>query len=46
MSKACLKKGERPKFSKARTGKIEREFNKLRHKFSEPKIRDIRRNMK
>ena len=40
-----VKKDEKPNFSKARTEKIERDFNKSRHKFSKSKIKEIRRNL-
>ena len=36
ISSKSAKKSEKSKFSKARIGEIEREFNKLRHKFSKP----------
>ena len=34
ISSKAAKKGEKPNFSKARIGKIEREFNESRHTFS------------
>ena len=40
-----VKKNEKPQFSKVRIGKIEREFNELRHKFSKSKIKETRRNI-
>ena len=41
------KKGKKPKanFSKARIAKIRKEFNESRYKFSELKIKEIRRNL-
>ena len=36
ISSKPIKKGEKPKFPKARIGKIERKFNESRHKFSKP----------
>ena len=38
-----IRKDKKPKISKARIGEIEREFNELRHKFSNPKIKEIRK---
>ena len=40
-----VKKDKKPKFSKARIGKIEREFKKLKHKFSKSKRNEIKRNL-
>ena len=42
-----VKKGKKPKtsFSKARIGKIRKEFNKSRYKFSKLKVKEIRKNL-
>ena len=40
-----IKKDKKPKFSKARTGKIEREFNELKHKLSKSERKEIIRNL-
>ena len=45
VSSIPVRKDKKPKISKARIGEIEREFNKLRYKFSKPKIKEIRRNI-
>ena len=45
ISSKPAKKSQKSKFSKTRIGNIEIEFHKLRHKFSKPKIREIRRNI-
>ena len=45
ISSKPAKKGKKPNFSKARIGKIEREFKKLKHKFSKKKRNEIRRNL-
>ena len=42
-SSISIRKDKKPKISKARIGEIEREFNELRHKFSNPKIKEIRK---
>ena len=41
-----VRKGKKPEtnFSKARTEKIRKEFNELRHKFSKSRINEIRKN--
>ena len=40
-----VKKYEKPNFSKARIGKIEKKFNELKYRFSKSKIKEISRNL-
>ena len=45
ISSKSVKKDKKPKFSKGRIGKIEGEFNELKHKFSKLERKEIRRNL-
>ena len=45
ISSIPVRKGEIPKISKVRIGKVEREFKKLNHKLSKPIRDEIRRNL-
>ena len=45
ISSKPVKTCEKPNFSKARIGKIKREFNKSRHRFFKSNIKEIRRNL-
>ena len=40
-----VKKYEKPNFSKARIGNIEKKFNESRYRFSKSKIKEIRKNL-
>ena len=45
ISSKPAKKDKEPNFSKARIGKVEREFKKSKHKFSKSKRNEIRRKL-